>query len=166
MAIKPGDVVYRKQAHNLYWMHGTPKELADLIVNRITLFSKHGLGQIAEAINPTPQLGNSLQVLYNKNCSQEIRNKLKAVQYRRVNDKNLLQHVMTDPTLAIFHDAFRMEFGDGFKRILYGNYVSIALMRTRCAFKLSAFLIPDTDTNTEIARKWQTLRCNVHRFLT
>ena len=141
-AIKPGDMVYRKQAHNLYWMHGTPKELADLIVNRITLFSKHGLGQIAEAINPTPQPANSLQVLYNKNCSQEIRNKLKAVQYKRVDGKNLLQHVMTDPTLAIFHAAFRMEFGDGFKRILYGNYVSIALMRTRCAFKLSAFLIP------------------------
>jgi len=164
VGMSEGHLVYDGASDNLYWMKGDAKTLAKLIVDRVTLFARNGLPIIAAAIMPTPS--GDLASLFNKHCSKEIRKKLAAVQYRPCNadSTQLLVQSMIDPTLELFHFAFHGEFVHDFKKELYGNYISIAVARTRCAFMLSGLLQP-VSIHVSIAQLWRTFKGCVFRFL-
>ena len=159
---------YHRRNCHIYYLNGTPLELAKRIVDGITLFSANGLPEIAAAINPSPDAppvsedSTDLKRLFQRHCREDIRKKLIAVQYQMVDARCLLHHVMMNPTLEVIHSAFKQEFGDSFRNVLYGNYVTISLVRTRCAFTLIGLY---DDSNRFVHNTWMQLKQAVLVFL-
>ena len=141
VGMSEGHLVHDPATPNFYWMQGNATTLAKLIVDRVTLFARHGLPIIANAIQPTPS--GELSTLFNTHCSKEIQKKLAAVRYQpcyvAAAEPTLLVQSMIDPTLETFQCAFNAEFTGGFKKVLYGNYVHISVARTRYSTSLFFF---------------------------